>query len=291
MNEIKYGTLVTDTGVSLITAAAMEGAKVNIINIGAGDGDGAYYMPVTNMIELKRECWRGAVSTVKINADSPNMIDIVAVIPADVGGFTIREMGIFDDENNMIAICNTPDTEKVIITSGAAGEIELTMHIEIANTGTITFIIDPTVVTATKADINDHNEEDIAHETAFSKKAKGVDLNAHVNNDEIHVTPAAMENTGVAVAELIEHADSEDLHVTPQQKNSWTAAIGVANAAASGVTGVENANAALESRIAQVENGLFNNITANPFLISLDTLDGIVLSKGVWNVTNQRVEC
>lgn len=150
--ENTYGSIVTDVGVQLITQAVMEGQKVNITTLAVGDGGGSYYKPNSTMTALKGEQWRGKVNRVEVNEKSPNMIDVVAVVPSDVGGWTIREMGVFDDaeEPNMIAVCNTPDTEKVIITSGAAGEIELTMHIEISNTGAISFVIDPNVVTATK---------------------------------------------------------------------------------------------------------------------------------------------
>lgn len=171
-----YGTIVTDIGNQLITEAVMEGQKVNIVSLAVGDGGGSYYKPDSTMTALKGEKWRGSVTSVQINENSPNMIDIVAVVPSSVGGWTIREMGVFDDAEeadggpNMIAVCNTPDTEKVIITSGAAGEIELTMHIEISNTGAISFIVDPNVVTATKKDIETHNASAAAHAAEFEKR-------------------------------------------------------------------------------------------------------------------------
>ena len=150
-----------------------------------GDGGGSYYKPNSTMTALKGEKWRGKVNRVEINEKSPNMIDVVAVIPSDVGGWTIREMGVLDETETLIAVCNTPDTEKVIISSGAAGEIELTMHIEISNADAISFIIDPNVVTATKKDIADHDASKTAHAAEFEKKADVTDLNAHANNTDI----------------------------------------------------------------------------------------------------------
>ena len=44
------------------------------------------------------------------------------------------------------------------------------------------------------------------------------------------------------------------------------------------------------ARIELIEAVLFNDITANPFLILFDNLDGIV-STGVWNAALQRIEC
>ena len=110
MEDKTYGTLVTDCGIQLIAAAVMEGKKINITDLAVGDGGGSYYKPNSTMTALKGEKWRGKVNRVEINEKSPNMIDVVAVIPSDVGGWTIREMGVLDETETLIAVCNTPDT-------------------------------------------------------------------------------------------------------------------------------------------------------------------------------------
>lgn len=291
MADKTYGTLVTDCGIQLIAAAVMEGKKINITDLAVGDGGGAYYQPTPNMTGLKNECWSGPIKSVSVNKDSPNMIDITAIIPSTVGGFTIREMAVKDDVKNTIAICNTPDTEKVIISSGAAGEIELTMHIEISNADAISFIIDPNVVTATKKDIEDHDASKTAHAAEFEKKADVTDLNAHANNTDIHVNPSTMGNYDTAISGLIEHKEDTKIHVTAEEKASWTEGAEQAAADANRVTEALNAIAGIESRVSRVEDGLFNNITGNPFLASFDSLDGITLVKGIWNEERKRIEC
>lgn len=291
MEDKTYGTLVTDCGIQLIAAAVTEGKKINITDLAVGDGGGAYYQPTPNMTGLKNECWSGPIKSVSVNKDSPNMIDITAIIPSTVGGFTIREMAVKDDVKNTIAICNTPDTEKVIISSGAAGEIELTMHIEISNADAISFIIDPNVVTATKKDIEDHDASKTAHAAEFEKKADVTDLNAHANNTDIHVNPSTMGNYDTAISGLIEHKEDTKIHVTAEEKASWTEGAEQAAADANRVTEALNAIAGIESRVSRVEDGLFNNITGNPFLASFDSLDGITLVKGIWNEERKRIEC
>ena len=64
-----------------------------------------------------------------------------------------------------------------------------------------------------------------------------------------------------------------------------------AAADANRVTEALNAIAGIESRVSRVEDGLFNNITGNPFLASFDSLDGITLVKGIWNEERKRIEC
>lgn len=102
MADKTYGTIVTDCGIQLIAAAVMEGKKVNITDLAVGDGGGSYYKPNSTMTALKGEKWRGKVNRVEVNEKSPNMIDVVAVIPSDVGGWTIREMGVLDETETLI---------------------------------------------------------------------------------------------------------------------------------------------------------------------------------------------
>lgn len=289
--ERKYGTIVTNIGTELITQAVMEGAKVTLKTLAVGDGGGAYYQPTPDMQELKREVWSGSVKSVAVNETSPNMIDVTAIVPSDVGGWTIREMAVKDEAGNMVAICNTPDTEKVIISTGATGEIELLMHIEISNTGVISFVIDPAVITATKKDLEKHNASSKAHEAQFKRKADVTELNAHANNTDIHVNPTTMGNYDTAISDLIAHTEDKGVHVTAEKQAAWDAAAAQAAKAAEDALKALTDIAGLESRVSRVEDGLFNNITGNPYLVQFDSLDGVVMTKGIWNAARNRVEC
>ena len=46
----------------------------------------------------------------------------------------------------------------------------------------------------------------------------------------------------------------------------------------------------MEDRIVWLMNSIFNNISANPFTIEFDTLDGLTVT-GVWNESMKRIEC
>ena len=46
----------------------------------------------------------------------------------------------------------------------------------------------------------------------------------------------------------------------------------------------------MEDRIVWLMNSIFNNISANPFTIEFDTLDGLTVT-GVWNESMRRIEC
>lgn len=154
-----YFTIVTNVGTAEMLSAINEERKVNITEFAVGDGGGMYYTPDTGMTELKREVWRGNVNSCKISKDNENVLEVESVIPSDVGGFTVREMALFDDKGNMIAICNTPDTMKVKVSDGVAHELSLSMEILLSNTDSVELVVDPNVVVATKKDLNDLRDE------------------------------------------------------------------------------------------------------------------------------------
>lgn len=151
----KYYAIVTDLGTNKMLRAIKEGKKVNVTHIAVGDGEGEYYQPTADMTALKNELWRGEVNSCRISEESENLLIIESVIPSDAGGFTVREMAAFDEEGVMIAICNTPDTQKVRVSDGVAHELKLAIEVALSNTDSVQLIIDPNVVTATKKDIEE----------------------------------------------------------------------------------------------------------------------------------------
>lgn len=148
-----YFTVVTDSGTRKMLEALDKGEKLSITEFAVGDGGGRFYTPAMNAKELKNEVWRGPVNACYISEESENLLIIESVIPSDTGGFTIREMGVFDKDGTLIAICNTPDTQKVKVSDGVVHELDLSMEIALANTDSVELIVDPTVVMATKKDI------------------------------------------------------------------------------------------------------------------------------------------
>lgn len=46
----------------------------------------------------------------------------------------------------------------------------------------------------------------------------------------------------------------------------------------------------IEDRVVWLMNRVFNDITANPFNLTFDTLDGLTVT-GVWNTSLSRIEC
>ncbi len=212
MADTQYFTIVTDSGTKEMLKAVNEERKVTLIHFAVGDGGGNYYEPETTMTELKNEVWRGNIGSCKINEESENILIIEAVIPADEGGFTIREMAVFDDNNTMIAICNTPDTAKVRVTDGVVQQLHLQMEILLNNKNSVQLLVDPNIVTATKKDIQ-------ALQLQIDGMAKIVSIIAKYSYDEddkriTNLLPFDYNNGTLSVPDGMGHFDGNKLVLT-----------------------------------------------------------------------------
>lgn len=149
----KYGTVINAIGSAKIADCILNGNKVNITTAAVGDGGGAYYKPTREQVALKNECWRGEIAYARINEENPNMIDVKFIVPADVGGFTIREVALIDAEGETIAIGNTPDAEKIAVTDGVSFPITMVMHILVDDASVINFSINPDLDTVSREEM------------------------------------------------------------------------------------------------------------------------------------------
>lgn len=149
----QFYTILTSLGKAKIANSGALGTKVNFTKFKVGDGGGTYYNPTEDQTDVKNKVWEGKISSITINESNPNWIVIETVIPTSVGGFTIREAGIFDDENNLIAIGKYPETYKPIAAEGSSKDLLIRMILEVSNAENVNLKVDPTVILATKKDI------------------------------------------------------------------------------------------------------------------------------------------
>ncbi|MCC0638296.1 phage tail protein [Clostridioides sp. ES-S-0001-02] len=155
MAEQKYYTLLTKIGKASIANATALGNKVDLVKLQLGDGAGAEYNPTEEQITLKKVVWEGSVNNVKVDEENPNWIVIETVIPGSVGGFMIREVGIFDSLNQLIAVSKYPETYKPTADSGSVKDLVIKIILVVSNTSSVNLKVDPTVILATLKDIQE----------------------------------------------------------------------------------------------------------------------------------------
>lgn len=150
-----FPTLITNIGKNKITNAIALGKQIELSSIAVGDGGGGYYEISEKQTELKRQVWEGPLSKVVISEKNPNSILTEALIPTDVGGFYIREAGIFDKDGDLIVITVQPETYKPVGEFGALKDIFIRIILELSNAANVVIKVDPSIVVATQKDLQD----------------------------------------------------------------------------------------------------------------------------------------
>lgn len=151
-----YFSIVTNGGISAINSAVLENKQIKIVKFAVGDGGGYSYSPTPELTALKNQLWTGDVVSMKKDPENDNVLSFTTIIPSDVGGFTIREIGLLTDDGVLLAIANTPDLPKVDMENGVTSELEIVMEIAVSHSELIDITINPSIVFATKEDLQTH---------------------------------------------------------------------------------------------------------------------------------------
>ncbi|MBO0537902.1 hypothetical protein EXQ27_04125 [Clostridium botulinum] len=149
----QFYTLVTDIGKAKIANATALQKKLELCKIVLGDSDGNYYEPTESQTKLKNKVWEGEISDKFIDKDNPNWIVVQTIIPSQIGGFTIREAGIVDAEGDLVVVAKYPETYKPKVENGSTKDITINLILEVSNVKNVTLKVDPTIIFATKKDI------------------------------------------------------------------------------------------------------------------------------------------
>lgn len=172
-NTQKFKTVTTNLGRNAVALAHASGSSIKLTHMAVGDGSGQSIEPNSAMTKLVHEVYRGQINDIVINQDVEGEFTAELLIPQSVGGFFIREVGLFFEDGTMFAIGSTPLTEKTDLSSGAATDLLVRMIIRVLDAGTIEILIDPAQVLATRSYVehvlDEHDHDPDAHEELVQK--------------------------------------------------------------------------------------------------------------------------
>lgn len=151
----KYYAVLTNVGAAKLANATALGAQVEITQMAVGDGNGALPTPNPAQTALVHELRRAPLNTMSIDPNNANQIIAEQVIPEDVGGWWIREIGLFDKDGDMIAVANCAETYKPQLQEGSGRVQIVRMILIVSSTAAVTLKIDPSVVLATRQYVDD----------------------------------------------------------------------------------------------------------------------------------------
>ena len=151
----KYYAVLTNVGAAKLANATALGAQVEITQMAVGDGNGVLPTPNPAQTALVHELRRAPLNSLSIDPNNANQIIAEQVIPEDVGGWWIREIGLFDKDGDMIAVANCAETYKPQLQEGSGRVQVVRMVLITSSTDNITLKIDPAVVLATRKYVDD----------------------------------------------------------------------------------------------------------------------------------------
>ncbi|HED4631059.1 TPA: tail fiber protein [Escherichia coli] len=195
----KFRTVITTAGAAKLAAAtAPGGRKVNITTMAVGDGGGKLPVPDAGQTGLIHEVWRHALNKISQDKRNSNYIIAELVIPPEVGGFWMRELGLYDDAGTLIAVANMAESYKPALAEGSGRSQTCRMVIIVSSVTSVELTIDTTTVMATQDYVDDkiaEHEQSRRHPDA-SLTAKGfTQLSSAINStsETLAATPKAVK--------------------------------------------------------------------------------------------------
>ncbi len=236
----KFRTVITTAGAAKLAAAtAPGGRKVNITTMAVGDGGGKLPVPDAGQTGLIHEVWRHALNKISQDKRNSNYIIAELVIPPEVGGFWMRELGLYDDAGTLIAVANMAESYKPALAEGSGRSQTCRMVIIVSSVASVELTIDTTTVMATQDYVDDkiaEHEQSRRHPDA-SLTAKGfTQLSSATNStsETLAATPKAVKaaydlangkytaqdattaRKGLVQLSSVTNSDSETLAATPK---------------------------------------------------------------------------
>lgn len=148
-----YKLFLTKQGADKVAHAHATSSTLAISHFAVGQGESVDFSARLNEQSLVAPCYRG--QTAGAYKLSSNQYEILCVIPPDVGGFTVREFGLFDSDGVLIWVGNIPETYKPEIASLSAVDFRIKAVVQVDNPQ-VQIVLDGNTVTATRTWVDNH---------------------------------------------------------------------------------------------------------------------------------------
>ncbi|HHF4123977.1 TPA: phage tail protein [Haemophilus influenzae] len=146
----QYFAILTDYGTRAIAHALSQGQPLQLTQFAVGDGNGKAVTPTANATALVHQTHIAPVSAVSLDPRNNKQVIVELTIPENIGGFYIREMGVFDAQNKLIAYANCPESFKPTESSGSGKVQVLRMILKVESSSAVTLSIDNSVIFVTR---------------------------------------------------------------------------------------------------------------------------------------------
>ncbi|WBF44714.1 phage tail protein [Serratia rubidaea] len=208
----KFIAILTNQGAAKLANATALGTQLEITQMAVGDGGGTLPTPNPEQTALVAEKRRALLNSLSVDANNSAQIIAEQIIPENEGGWWIREIGLFDKEDTLVAIANCPETYKPQLQEGSGRTQTIRMALIVSSSDAVTLKIDPAVVLATRAYVDDeiqkhaktrnHPDASLA-DKGFVQLSNATDS----TDDTLAATPKAIKTVNDDVAKRLLRTD------------------------------------------------------------------------------------
>jgi hypothetical protein len=146
----QFQAILTAVGEAKQANADALGIPWTFAQMGVGDANGTDPFPDRLQTKLINERRRAPLNQLKPDPKNPGIIIAEQVIPENVGGFWIREIGLYDQDGDLVAVANCAPTFKPLLAQGSGRTQIIRMNLIVSSIANIVLKIDPSVVLATR---------------------------------------------------------------------------------------------------------------------------------------------
>ncbi|WNL11725.1 phage tail protein [Aliarcobacter cryaerophilus] len=139
MINSQYRSVITSAGHTANTQSIASGTTIVFDEIAFGSGG---LVPNENATGLIKEELRIKIHSVVQNQTDTNILEIEAVVPAHIGGFTINEAALYLDDGTLYAVASLPESYKPILDQGAGKEFSFVFFLASVGVENVALTID-----------------------------------------------------------------------------------------------------------------------------------------------------
>ena len=134
-----FYTVVTDKGLEALQNCLENKLPFSPTKIAVGDSNGEYYEPSKSQISLKNQKF---INNLYAKGKKGNNLYFSMQIPPSEGDYIIREVGLFDNANNLLAIAKYPESYKQKADAYINKSVIVELQFELSTEAINTIIID-----------------------------------------------------------------------------------------------------------------------------------------------------
>jgi hypothetical protein len=211
-----YFAILTEVGEAKLANAIALGQTLKLKSLAVGDGNGNLPMPSRTQKTLVHEVRRAGLNQLTVDPANASQIIVEQVLPEDVGGWWIREIGIYDEAGDLCAVANCPPSYKPLMAEGSGRTQVVRIVLIVASTAAIELKIDPSIILATRQYVDEQQNNLRSHVDKRDNEVVdyGVQkLAAHQNDNDPHPLLAKRSYVDDQQINMRGHVDNRDNEV------------------------------------------------------------------------------